>query len=487
MFRVLLVDDEAPFVESMLAFDWAKNNCECVGIAYNGEEALRLTGSMFPHIIITDVHMPRMDGIELINILHEKYPEIQIILLTAYSVFSYAQAALRVSAVDYVVKDSNFEQNLSGALQKACATFDQNAGCFLREQLMTRAKKILRLDTMGRGRSRGAAFDKKLRDYVEAHAGKCILAISLPVHPNETEWFLGQLDRLQDFPDALVYDGSLVELFLGDTCYDVAKWYNDMHDTWLPVNLAISAAMSGPISCFDSYAGHHQKCMDTLNHAFFTGNRGLVHAQSRTSALALPGGFFEEHFRKLELKGGNRQEIETYLAETVQPALEMYEPDPTLVRDTIDMWLRRYEMKYAYAPMTAAREAIALSGSLQEALNVFKNAISQLLPTADSISYALSEAVKYMSEHLNDPELSLGDVARHVSMSSGYLSKRFSDETGKSYQQVLTKLRMEKAVQLLREKRMLVYEVAEQCGFTNYRSFAKAFANYYGKKPKSFQ
>ena len=92
-----------------------------------------------------------------------------------------------------------------------------------------------------------------------------------------------------------------------------------------------------------------------------------------------------------------------------------------------------------------------------------------------------------MTEHLNEPELSLGDVAKHVSMSSGYLSKRFSDETGKSYQQILTKLRMEKAVQLLSEKRMLVYEVAEQCGYTNYRSFAKAVANYYGKKPKSFQ
>lgn len=487
MFRVLLVDDEAPFVENMLAFDWAKNNCECVGVAYNGEEALRLAGMMFPHIIITDVHMPRMDGIELINILREKYPEIQVILLTAYSVFSYAQAALRVNAVDYVVKDSSFEQNLSGALQKACATFDQDAGYFLREQLMIRAKKILRLDTMGRGHSRGTAFDKKLREYVDAHAGKCILAVSLPVHPNETEWFLGQLDRLQDPPDALFYDGSLVELFLGDNCHDVEKWYNDMHDTWLPINLAISAAMSGPISCFDSYAEHHQKCMDTLNHAFFTGNRGLVHAQSCTSDRVLPKGFFEEHFRKLELMGGNRQEFEAYLSETLQPALKRYEPDSALVRDTIDMWLRRYEMKYAYAPMTAAREAIALSGSLGEALNVFKNAISQLLPTEDSISYVLSEAVKYMTEHLNEPELSLGDVAKHVSMSSGYLSKRFSDETGKSYQQVLTKLRMEKAVQLLSEKRMLVYEVAEQCGYTNYRSFAKAVANYYGKKPKSFQ
>ena len=145
-------------------------------------------------------------------------------MLTAYSVFSYAQAALRVNAVDYVVKDSSFEQNLSGALQKACATFDQDAGYFLREQLMIRAKKILRLDTMGRGHSRGTAFDKKLREYVDAHAGKCILAVSLPVHPNETEWFLGQLDRLQDPPDALFYDGSLVELFLGDNCHDVEKW-----------------------------------------------------------------------------------------------------------------------------------------------------------------------------------------------------------------------------------------------------------------------
>ena len=105
MLKVLVVEDEELIRRGIvLAVDWASLGCVVVGEAANGEEALEAVERLSPSLIITDLKMPRMDGIEMLRRLRERGNMAYVIILTAYDSFEYAQSALRLGAVDFLLK-----------------------------------------------------------------------------------------------------------------------------------------------------------------------------------------------------------------------------------------------------------------------------------------------------------------------------------------------------------------------------------------------
>ena len=105
MLKVLVVEDEELIRRGIvLAVDWAALDCVVVGEAANGEEGLEAVERLAPSLIITDLKMPRMDGIEMLRQLRERGSRAYVIILTAYDSFEYAQSALRLGAVDFLLK-----------------------------------------------------------------------------------------------------------------------------------------------------------------------------------------------------------------------------------------------------------------------------------------------------------------------------------------------------------------------------------------------
>ncbi len=118
MLKVLVVDDESMVRRGIvLGFDWAALGCVIVGEATNGEEGLAAVESYNPNLIITDVRMPRMDGIEMLGELRRRGNRAHVILLTAYSDFSYARSALQYGADDYLLKPFH-NQDLVAAIDR---------------------------------------------------------------------------------------------------------------------------------------------------------------------------------------------------------------------------------------------------------------------------------------------------------------------------------------------------------------------------------
>ena len=121
MMRVLVVEDEEMIRKGIvLATDWQSLGCVVVGEAANGEEGIAQAEKCRPSLIITDLKMPKMDGLEMIAKLREAGCDAYIIILTAYDSFTYAQTALRLGAVDFLLKpfhDGDLE-NAVLALQK---------------------------------------------------------------------------------------------------------------------------------------------------------------------------------------------------------------------------------------------------------------------------------------------------------------------------------------------------------------------------------
>jgi DNA-binding NarL/FixJ family response regulator len=103
---VLLVDDQMLFVESLkIVIGTRARDIEIVGIAHNGQEAIACIEKELPHIVLMDVRMPVLDGVEATRYIHEKYPQIRIIMLTTFDDDEYVHSALHHGAMGYLLKD----------------------------------------------------------------------------------------------------------------------------------------------------------------------------------------------------------------------------------------------------------------------------------------------------------------------------------------------------------------------------------------------
>ena len=127
MLKVLIVEDEEMIRKGIvLTVDWAALDCVVVGEASNGLEGLEAVRRLEPTLIITDLKMPQMDGIEMLRTLREEGCGAYVIILTAYDNFSYAQSALRLGAVDYLLKPFH-DGELENAVNRIRCRMDSGA------------------------------------------------------------------------------------------------------------------------------------------------------------------------------------------------------------------------------------------------------------------------------------------------------------------------------------------------------------------------
>lgn len=109
--RVLLVDDEIMIREGFKRlFDWAAHDCEVVGEAADGMEALSRIDALCPDIVIMDINIPIMNGLKVIQLSRIKHPETAYVIVSGYDDFSYCREALRLQITDYILKPVNYDE-----------------------------------------------------------------------------------------------------------------------------------------------------------------------------------------------------------------------------------------------------------------------------------------------------------------------------------------------------------------------------------------
>lgn len=128
MLNVMLVDNEANILKGLrCCVDWCELNCTVAATAQNGAEALALLETMAIDIVVTDIKMPGINGLELAQTLRRDYPQIQVIILTGFPDFSYAQQAIACDVADFVLKPTN-AQSLRQAVIKAAGNIQKERG-----------------------------------------------------------------------------------------------------------------------------------------------------------------------------------------------------------------------------------------------------------------------------------------------------------------------------------------------------------------------
>lgn len=111
MYKVVIVDDEPIIAEGLTkGIEWSKWNCKVVGTAENGEEGIELIRSIKPNILISDISMPKMDGLKMIAALKSEFPQMQISILTGFREFDYAKKAIELGVTRFLLKPSKFAE-----------------------------------------------------------------------------------------------------------------------------------------------------------------------------------------------------------------------------------------------------------------------------------------------------------------------------------------------------------------------------------------
>ncbi len=124
MYKVLIVDDEAWVVKSLqMAIDWNAHDFEVVGSASDGEEALACIAELMPDLVVTDIRMPVMSGLELMEKARARWPLLQFVIISVYAEFEYARKAIDFGAAGYCLKPAD-EQEMAEMLKKVKARLD---------------------------------------------------------------------------------------------------------------------------------------------------------------------------------------------------------------------------------------------------------------------------------------------------------------------------------------------------------------------------
>ena len=133
MYNVVIVEDEELVRRGIVtAVNWASVDCAVVGEAAGGTEGIAVIRSSHPDIVVTDIRMPGMDGLEMLRRLREEGCEAKFILLTAYSDFAYAQTAVKLGASDYLLKpfhDGELEAAVARIIEKSQPRSGRARGC----------------------------------------------------------------------------------------------------------------------------------------------------------------------------------------------------------------------------------------------------------------------------------------------------------------------------------------------------------------------
>lgn len=507
--RLLIVDDE-PLIRKGLAKLVEKNplGWSVIGEAANGQEAYAKLEELHPDLVITDIRMPLMDGLELARQIAVSSPETAVIILTGYRDFEYAQAAIQYGVKQFLLKPCP-EEEVCRVLQGAFQQYRQLETQKEREQeeRLKREEQLLR----------------SVLTRLPYHAEEAAL---LEAGLESRELWLLQV--IHYFPEARSYrreDLKLLQFAIGNilqellgSCPGEHRWTPLEYDTFVffldrDCDGAAFAQEAASVvkqllgieldaACYGAF--HRFKDTEVWLEARLRGKEPEGAHGSRTAESGeLQENDVKARLIRSELTSllllGRPAELTSYikgLLDSIKPSsssLETKKMDAFCIAMALVEVMRK---ELEAAPQTigdvggrvAELNLIRTPGEVELWLSSQAQAFEKALLSwqTQHNSGLISRALRYMEEHYAE-ECSLAAVAAHTHLSPNYFGNLFKKETGESFSAYVTSLRMDKAKLFLKNTDMKVAEIAQSVGYPDSNYFATAFKQTVGLSPTEFR
>lgn len=542
--NVLIVDDNEMVIEALSKIiDWGKYNFNLVGKAYNGVGALEISRKHNVDILITDIKMPEMDGLELIKIISREQTEIKIVVLSSYNEFSLVREAFKLGASEYMLKTELDPRFLVDLLIKLSEEQDEKKRQIESvKELSNKVQKYLNyskvtdtelyengiyikdrlLNDLVRGYTTLEHILGQSPDYLKLRLSEgfySIMYISIDNYRLILEEVWQRDEKLLFFAiyniidEALERYGTGDAFFIsqGDFCilfsFDKLKSEEELKNFTSKIFNEISTCLKGFLKLnISAGASYQEKGAVTLTGLYAQANQACqLRVIQGKGSLIFDGKNMKTKIKN-DLKPGERLEYLKNILASLNPTVIskgietiIIMPSSVTVAD-FDEIIHLYQ-KYSMILFDFI-EQNNIEKSCKEQIDKFDKYIYSmdsvtemnkwLKATIEAIARGLAtgnslirKVKKYIDEHFSE-ELSLQSVADHAGVSSSYISKLIVKELGISFTEYLNNYRVERAKELIQNSNLKIYEISERVGYGSIENFSRVFKRITGKSPKEF-
>lgn len=501
MVKAVILDDEYLVIDAMRALvDWEKYGITIAGTAMDGISGFDLIVKERPQIVLTDIRMPGMDGLSIIEKVKCIYPGIQFILFSGYTDFEYAKKAIVLGVLDYIVKPVTAAK-VEEALQKALG----NLG-LLKSSEETR--ELVKEELIQAGEAAKENWDAAgMPISIEDIRGCMILVCSVPGQNLRIREFLSSSAGLKRYgvfysvyPQmqmvmCLAAGGSRKEELQKSLEGVLRIWKQDYEEAYIGISYAAAVQTKIP----EVFA----QAKEAMAYGQFLGNTQPVDYQALQQGKRLP-----ENIQKCEraileaVRENSRENIEGSVAGFIMECRNK-NTGPELVKhfvlETIYsvLGLMRSQTGGVGAGLLIDEEEdpvhveVARCTNYPELRSCFCQKLCEIGQamenerTGGKKRSEIQEVQNFIRTHYRD-DLTLFDLSEKARMTPAYFSSLFKQEVGTTYIKYLTQVRMEKAKQLLNEG-YKVFEVSQMVGYENYRYFCVLFKRYTGVTAQQYK
>ncbi len=514
-YNVLIAEDE-DIIRNGLArsIPWEEKGLKVI-TARHGREAFDIYNAQEIDMIITDIKMPFMNGIELIESVRELSPTIPIIILSGYDDFKYAQQALRLGANEYLLKPfamdqflpliDKFYQQIKQAEQESLASLYRDIDYNKILNALTTTKDYDYIIPFLNGNTNFAFCMVRLNNFQHNLLHNDYLEM---LHTDQQLYSLFEelIDKHQIL--SIKYQlGERILLISGSTADSIEKILMQIGDLCSKSrnNTPCHSLVSNLHSTIVELGSAYNELIELRNFHFIDFGNSLTtyefikaqkHDVGGNSYFNIDTASFQEVILSndtltiMDWFSNLQQEISSSYANSPINAMvvssKIYHLLMSILDEKCELPVQRYlspETSYSKLMKQTSLDTMFLT-LCATALDV-----SNIITYTQKPSYSdtFQGALTYINEHYSEYDFSLENVSKHANMGRCYLSAMFTQNTGKTFIEYLTELRMKKALELMKNSSKMVYEIAEEVGYQNSTYFSTVFKKYYGKSPKEYR
>ncbi|MGN1205608.1 MAG: response regulator [Eubacterium sp.] len=536
MVKVFLVEDEVIIRESVKnSIDWEKEGYEFVGEASDGELALPMILEKKPDIIITDIRMPFMDGLELSRIVKEKLPDTKIIILSGYDDFGYAKEAIKIGVTEYLLKPVSsgvLLEHLSEIAQKIQKQQDEKKMVKVYQQEMQENEKLIKTkflrELLSGDMSLAEALDNGKRFEIDLSARFFRILLFKYLQDDVLLQVFEQVEQCED-KKAGIY---VFERGVEGWAFLITSSEDEIEEktTQLVEKLENISKNHESLNYFGGIGGvvtrvrELNQSFQDADHAFaarFVQEPNRIISKKEIDSVQKDDEFDVRSFDVINqmqkiiekfLKNGSKEEIVSFVQALFSEISEAHFRS-LMFRQYIIMNLyatvmgfcQRFKREEGSCERGAERQ---LEDMLQNE-ELLKNAVMTVESVQDIEKYVVTllekaidlrntisgrrysdiiiTAQRLIREDYMSEDISLNRVAEQVCMSPSYFSTIFSKEMGKTFVEYLTEVRMEKAKEYLTCSTMKTSEIAFAVGYKDPHYFSFLFKKTQGCTPKEYR
>ncbi len=531
MKKVLIADDELLFRSSLR--NMIENEMDgyyVCGQAGNGSEALQLIREKKPDLLITDVKMPGMDGVELTEKLRKSQISLPVIAVSNYDDYHYVKDILKNGAVDYILKhELNSEilkEQLSRILLQADREQEENrANDYVRENRMVLKREFLNRLLSGQFKDEEAICQHmKILDISLGtnRVMTCLMALDKYAERAENQTFkqMSTIDFalinileevLKDSGDGLAGElgnGRFLLLFSFDNQYSQAKIQYRTNALLSRISMCAKNYLNDTASfCMDYKLRRITEVQEAYEYTrklmeqrfFYEGSCIIEKEDTIEKVKELAAGLSLEHEKSLvnslEENSGWEDELSHIFLEMESCRMSLFTAKMILsdLFGILNRLLKKYSISYEkiYGGRKTVDEIFRRFATVSDARKWFTNAFRKLqkerMEEADENgkSYYTKELICLVKKNYSQ-DISLSQAALKLNISTGYLSRMFKEEMQIGFAEYLTDYRIKMCIHYMKEHKYTLTEISSMCGFRQYPYFINVFKKKTGMTPKAY-